>query len=116
MLHSGSFGGDALSLDGSHDFTASNWAGEVYLEKLSKKTGPPVVICRTCSLVKDKAPHDNALNLVIRFSMLSRTIPDIPNIEGYFNFQGASQGAADILKSVGHVNGVTPRHHSSGVK
>ncbi|KAL3477706.1 lovastatin nonaketide synthase [Aspergillus californicus] len=112
------------SVDGSQGFTATKWASEVFLEKLvqvtSTSTGStlPVIIHRTCSLIGDRAPHDDAMNSVIRFSLLSRKVPIVDNALGYFDFKDAAAVAADIAnhQTPRNPRNVIFRHHSSGVQ
>jgi aspyridone synthetase (hybrid polyketide synthase/nonribosomal peptide synthetase) len=102
--------------DGSQGFTASKWASEVFLENLAHRTGLPVVIHRPCSLTGDAAPEDDALNSVVRYSILSRTVPDVPNADGYFDFKDVREVAEDIVAGQAGNNPVTFLHHSSGAK
>ncbi|RYO76961.1 hypothetical protein DL762_009574 [Monosporascus cannonballus] len=71
-----------------------------------------------CSVIGARAPHDDAMNSIIRFSKLSRTVPAIPNARGYFDFRDVSEIAAEIVQSSSERkdNAVSFRHHSSGVK
>lgn len=71
-------------VDGSQGFTSSKWASEVFLENIAQETCLPVVIHRPCSIVGDRAPHNDAMNSVIKYSLLSRTVPDVPNARGFF--------------------------------
>ncbi|RYO82356.1 hypothetical protein DL766_002595 [Monosporascus sp. MC13-8B] len=79
---------------------------------------PDITIHRTCSVIGARAPHDDAMNSIIRFSKLSRTVPAIPNARGYFDFRDVSEIAAEIVQSSSERkdNAVSFRHHSSGVK
>ena len=71
-------------VDGSQGFTSSKWASECFLEKMACKTGLPVAIHRPCSIIGARAPHNDAMNSVIKYSLLSRTVPDVPNAGGFF--------------------------------
>lgn len=104
------------SSNGLEGFTVSKWASECFLEKLSHQTGLPVVIHRPCSLVGDRAPHDDAMNSVIRFSMLNRMVPDVPSAKGFFEFKQATEVAAEIAHAATTDKGIVFCHHSSGVK
>jgi len=112
--------------DGSQGFTSSKWASEKYLEDLSSKTRLPVAVHRPCSVVGDRAPHDDAMNSVVRFSLLSRKVPDVPAAEGFFDFKDATVLAEEIARGPVAANNTTNtegkggcisfRHHSSGVR
>ncbi|KAL2822454.1 hypothetical protein BJX63DRAFT_427023 [Aspergillus granulosus] len=101
--------------DGYEGLTASKWASEVFLEKVSRVSGLPVVIHRTCSVV-GHAPSDDAMNSVLRFSRLSRTVPAVPNAEGFFDFHEIAEVAGAIVRAqIGNDN-LCFQHHSSGVR
>ncbi|KAK2752687.1 putative Hybrid PKS-NRPS biosynthetic cluster [Arachnomyces sp. PD_36] len=102
--------------DGSEGFTATKWASEAFLEKVSGVSELPVVIHRTCSLIGDRAPSDDAMNSVLRFSRLSRTVPSVPNADGFFDFHDVTEIARAIAQDQPDVNRVSFRHHSSGVR
>lgn len=103
--------------DGSQGYTSTKWASEVFLESLAAKTGLPITIHRSCSLIGDSAPHDDAMNSIIRYSLLSRTVPDIPSAEGYFDFKDVCTVASEIAKSpISGKDLISFRHYSSGVK
>ncbi|KAI1173277.1 lovastatin nonaketide synthase [Nemania sp. FL0916] len=106
--------------DGSQGYTASKWAGEVFLEKLSQKTNLPVAIHRICSVVGAQAPPDDALNSVIHYSRLMRRVPSIPQARGFFDFKDVEVIARDIVSDIrartSHMPTILFRHHSGGVK
>lgn len=83
----------------------------------------PVQIHRPCALVGAQAPNSDALNAIIRFSMLMRKTPSFTNAEGYFDFQEVGvvgfdiAAAALVLATGGSGAGtVSFSHHSGGVK
>ncbi|KAK0373507.1 hypothetical protein CLIM01_09128 [Colletotrichum limetticola] len=127
--------------DGGEGFTAAKWASEVFLEKLSaaavteKNEGGllPVTIHRPCAVVGDKAPLEDALNALLRFSKLMGAVPQIEglNVEGYFDFERVEDVAGKIATAVvspqdpttlspyrdnSQAGGVSFRHYSSGVR
>ncbi|KAJ0418299.1 lovastatin nonaketide synthase [Aspergillus carlsbadensis] len=102
--------------DGSEGFTASKWAGEAFLEKVSRACGLPVTIHRTCSVIGDRAPSDDAMNSVLRFSRLSRTVPLVQNAEGFFDFHEVTEVARAIAQDQTADGRISFRHHSSGVR
>ncbi|KAF1948225.1 acetyl-CoA synthetase-like protein [Byssothecium circinans] len=102
--------------DGSEGFMACKWASEIYLENVARMTGLPVSIHRPCSLVGATATHDDALNSVIRYSLLSRTVPNIPHANGFFDFRSVDEVAVEIVSCAPAKAGLAFHHHSSGVK
>lgn len=118
--------------DGSQGFTASKWASERFLERVvetqahQSQTPLSINIHRACSLIGDRAPHDDAMNSVIRYSLLSKTVPHLPNAQGFFDFKDIVDVAKDIARAVSYsakgesesdssssVGGVVFQHHSS---
>ena len=118
--------------DGSQGFTASKWANKRYLERIVQTqekleaTQPlQVIIHRPCSLIGDRAPHDDAMNSVMRYSPLSHTVPTLPNAEGFFDFKDVVEVARDIAHDVASsasstgpspAKALTFRHLSSNVR
>ncbi|KAL4761091.1 uncharacterized protein BDW70DRAFT_159960 [Aspergillus foveolatus] len=56
------------------------------------------------------------MNSVLRFSRLIRTVPLVPNAEGFFDFHDVAEVAGAIAQDQPHDNRVCFRHHSSGVR
>ena len=103
-------------VDGSQGFTASKWAGECFLENVAREIGLPAVIHRPCSVVGSQAPHDDAMNSVIKYSLLSRTVPAVPNAKGFFDFKDVFEVATEIARGPVAQDSISFRHHSSGVR
>ncbi|KAI1772910.1 lovastatin nonaketide synthase [Hypoxylon cercidicola] len=125
ILQSNSFSSAPVSMathppptDGSQGYTSSKWVSERFLEKLAAKTSLPVAVHRICSLVGDRAPHDDAMNSIIRYSKLAGAVPAVPNTHGYFDFMDVVLVADEIARGPVAAEGpvVSYRHHSSGVK
>ncbi|ATY66088.1 polyketide synthase, putative [Cordyceps militaris] len=122
--------------DGTQGYTASKWASEVFLERLStsvrqaRKGGVAVpwkvAIHRPCALVSDEAPNSDALNAILRYSASMRCVPSLPRerARGYLDFgqvdQVVEEMVGDVLGLVAEGRdespGVTYKHHSGGVK
>ncbi|UKZ48078.1 putative Hybrid PKS-NRPS biosynthetic cluster [Trichoderma virens] len=80
--------------DGSEGFTATKWASEVFLQNLTEASAAsssqlPVTIHRSCAVVGDEAPIEDALNALLRFSNIMRVVPHTSdlNVGGYFDFK-----------------------------
>jgi thioester reductase-like protein len=114
--------------DGSEGYTSSKWASEVFLENLAtgtKGSGLSVEVHRPCVVVGDQAPHSDALNAILRYSALLRTVPNFAKADGYFDFKNVEMVSKDIaeaaiaatLRRPGvATEGIVFRHHSSGAK
>jgi aspyridone synthetase (hybrid polyketide synthase/nonribosomal peptide synthetase) len=118
---------------GSEGFTASKWAGEVFLEKLGCRahelTRPvPITIHRPCAVTGSEAPAEDALNAVLRMSKTLHAVPALAemNVHGYLDFidvHVVAEGIASAVVSDATVaNAITTcaptifRHYSSGEK
>lgn len=112
------------SNDGGEGFTSAKWASEIFLEKLASATSGNVqlrvTIHRPCAVVGDKAPLEDALNALLRFSQIIRAVPDMStiNVDGYFDFKSVNEVAHEIVATTieNETQGVVYRHHSSGEK
>lgn len=56
------------------------------------------------------------MNSVLRFSRLSRTVPLVPNAEGFFDFHDIAEVARAIAQDQTHDSRMCFRHHSSDVR
>ncbi|KAK1726269.1 uncharacterized protein BDZ83DRAFT_616985 [Colletotrichum acutatum] len=94
------------AVDGSDGYTASKWAGEVFLENLVNHLkerdhgtevgarGPPgpnplnlkIAIHRSCTLVSLQAPNSDAMNGILRYSLAMRCVPRLRRAEGFLDF------------------------------
>ncbi|KAF5131102.1 hypothetical protein E5D57_007451 [Metarhizium anisopliae] len=53
------------------------------------------------------------MHSVIRFPILNRMVPDIPNAQGFFDFKQASEVAAEVAHAAAREQGIAFRHYSS---
>lgn len=110
--------------DGSEGYTASKWASERFLEGLAKHTGVEVCVHRSCALIGEQAPSEDALNALLRYSLLMRAVPQPENVDGFFDFKDVHAVAAAIVEEAMMVTDpdqlarspLRIRHYSSGVK
>ncbi|CAI6093653.1 unnamed protein product [Clonostachys chloroleuca] len=115
-------------LDGSDGLTATKWAGEVFLERLAEHTDISINIHRPCTPIGDKAPPQDALNSLLRYSDILSATPRLTRMEGYLDFQKVEIIAEEIATMVTRrftklsnaskpaTSGVSFFHHSSNVK
>lgn len=112
--------------DGSEGFTTSKWASECFLEKFAKASGLPVYVHRPCAVIGESAPSEDALNALLRYSILMRAVPRFETFEGFFDFNDVSVVAAQVATNVLEVHprrmtgdGISSmrfKHYSGGVK
>ena len=86
--------------DGSEGFTASKWASERFLENISRETGLQVCLHRPCAVIGEKAPSEDALNALIKYSILMRAVPRFESFVGYFDFKDVHSVASEIVTEV----------------
>ncbi|KAJ5898872.1 AMP-binding enzyme domain-containing protein [Penicillium taxi] len=104
-------------VNGSQGVTASKWASERFLENISQDLGLPVTIHRHCALIGERAPADDVMNSVVRFSILTRKVPSISSAEGFFDFKDVVEVASEIVAQQPAIaDCVTYVHHSSGIR
>ncbi|KXG49293.1 Acyl transferase/acyl hydrolase/lysophospholipase [Penicillium griseofulvum] len=104
--------------DGSEGLTATKWASEAFLERYAQHTGLPVCIHRPCTPIGDNAPHQDALNSMLRYSNIMGATPQMTNMDGYLDFQKVEIIADEIATQVmdgidNRLSSVVFRHHSS---
>ncbi|CZT25509.1 uncharacterized protein RCC_11242 [Ramularia collo-cygni] len=69
---------------------------------------------RHCALVGERAPADDVMNSVVRFSLLTGKVPRIEGTLGFFDFKDVEIVAYDIAHSVSSDDDlVSYQHHSS---
>ena len=117
--------------DGSEGFTSSKWASECFLEKFAKNSVLEICIHRTCAVIGDSAPNEDALNALLRYSTLMRAVPRFKNFEGFFDFKDvdvvAREIVGNVLRKQNHARSTTGndgvpssslrfKHYSGGVK
>lgn len=124
-------------VDGSQGFTATKWASERFLEIVAQETGLEVHIHRPCAPTGDKAPSEDALNALLRFSRLMHAVPQFENFQGFLDFHPVQEVAGGIVRAAltsperrGELTGLSTIrlspspsipslvfvHHTSGVK
>ncbi|KAJ5422955.1 Acyl transferase/acyl hydrolase/lysophospholipase [Penicillium cf. griseofulvum] len=104
--------------DGSEGLTATKWASESFLERYAEHTGLSVRIHRPCTPIGDNAPHQDALNSMLRYSDIMGATPQMTNMDGYLDFQKveiiASEIATQVMDGIDNrLPAVVFRHHSS---
>ncbi|KAM5429353.1 putative Hybrid PKS-NRPS biosynthetic cluster [Microsporum canis] len=86
--------------DGSEGFTASKWAGERLLERVSQATGLDVTVHRPCAVVGPNAPSEDALNALLHFAEAQNSVPRFHNLAGYLDFAPVTDVARNISNFV----------------
>ena len=112
--------------DGSEGYTASKWASECFLENFAKESGLTVCVHRPCAVIGDLASSEDALNALLRYSILMRAVPRFENFAGFFDFDDVNNVAAELAKDVfaNHqrretgdaIPSIRFRHYSGGAK
>ncbi|KAI9693988.1 MAG: putative Hybrid PKS-NRPS biosynthetic cluster [Bathelium mastoideum] len=90
--------------DGSDGYTASKWASERFLERMSEKFLVPIWIHRPSSVTGDNAPTLDLMSNLLNFSKKMRKVPKSPAWKGSLDFVGVETVASQILDEVKHDN------------
>ncbi|KAF5860978.1 hypothetical protein ETB97_000888, partial [Aspergillus alliaceus] len=109
------------STTGDEGYMASRWVCERFLEKLSHFISFPIEIHRPCLYLGDQAPKTDAMNGVLRYTRLMKSIPRLERVRGYIDFKNVEDIAHDMVASAiamagEATSGIRFRHHSSGRK
>ncbi|KAG0161641.1 hypothetical protein PDIDSM_9176 [Penicillium digitatum] len=82
-----------------------------------------IQVHRPCVVVGAEAPNSDALNAILKYSTLMRTVPRFDRVEGYLDFQPVEDAAREIAEVVVSFAKQPPtagpvrfRHHSGKVK
>ena len=99
--------------DGSDGYTASKWASEVYLERLSKASGLPVWIHRPSSIMGEEPAETDLMANLLRYTLMMRAVPVLRasskgkqaiteggNEGGYIDLVDVENVAQGVLKHV----------------
>lgn len=113
----GSMKSTTPAADGKDGYTASKWAGEVFLENLvdhlndtqmqqqhqnqmtrsgSWRPSLKVEVHRPCTLASDQAPNSDAMNAILRYSRSMHCAPRLKRAEGYMDFAPIENVVASI--------------------
>ncbi|KAK5996028.1 Polyketide synthase-nonribosomal peptide synthetase phmA [Cladobotryum mycophilum] len=86
--------------DGSDGYTASKWASERFLERVSEKFSIPIWIHRPSSITGEDAPALDLMTNMLGFSKQLRLAPTSPAWRGTLDFVDVEQVAGDIIEEV----------------
>lgn len=100
--------------DGTDGYTASKWASERFLERISELSSLPVTIHRPSSITGEGAPDLDIMHNLLRYTRSMRAIPTTDKIVGHLDFISVEAAAAAIVSSLYEPNttGVRYRHQS----
>ncbi|KAL7916739.1 putative PKS-NRPS protein [Trichoderma velutinum] len=82
--------------DGSNGYSATKWASEVYLEKVTENSSLPIWIHRPSSITGENAPETDLMQSVIKHSLHLKAIPDLSSWQGSFDFVPVNEVAAGL--------------------
>lgn len=106
--------------DGSHGYTASKWASEVYLENCARNFGLPITIHRPSNITGAGAPAGDLIQNLLRYSVRIGGLPAPAEAwKGSFDFVPVDEVALGIVTdaATGNTGGaVLYRHHCGATK
>lgn len=86
--------------DGSDGYTATKWASERFLEKVSEEFSLPVWIHRPSSIMGEDAPALDLMTNMLELSKKMRIAPTSPAWQGSLDFVDVDRAASDIVEEV----------------
>ncbi|KAL7952857.1 putative PKS-NRPS protein [Trichoderma compactum] len=99
--------------DGSNGYSATKWASEAYLEKVTENSNLPIWIHRPSSITGENAPETDLMQSVIKHTLNLQAIPDLSSWRGSFDFVPVDDVAAGITSALYDVvQGLSFAHHS----
>ncbi|KAI1076749.1 hypothetical protein F5B20DRAFT_583920 [Whalleya microplaca] len=81
-------------------YTAAKWVSEVFLERISRQFGLPVVVHRPSSITGEDAPESDLMSNLMRFAEKTKSIPNPSSLHGWFDFVSVQAVASTILEKV----------------
>ncbi|TFA97733.1 Polyketide synthase-nonribosomal peptide synthetase [Trichoderma ghanense] len=121
--------------DGREGHMMSKWASEVFLENLvghlqasslrHQQNPWTVSVHRPSVIVSENAPNSDALNAILRYSILMQSSPRMDNVVGYLDLAQLDTVVAELCQSVIQLGSrqnkqestdIIFKHHSGGVK
>lgn len=93
-------------------YLATKWVGEVFLERVSRRFGLPVVVHRPSSVtgrgVDGESPGLDVVANVVEYALRTGTVPDTSGWDGYLDFVSVGTAAGTIVEHV------MASHHGNG--
>nr|A0A7L8UVC9.1 RecName: Full=Polyketide synthase-nonribosomal peptide synthetase ffsA; Short=PKS-NRPS ffsA; AltName: Full=Cytochalasans biosynthesis cluster protein ffsA [Aspergillus flavipes]QOG08944.1 FfsA [Aspergillus flavipes] len=104
--------------DGTDGYTASKWASERFLERVSEKFSVPIWIHRPSSITGEDAPTLDLMTNMLSFSKKLRKAPTSPAWQGTLDFVDVEKVATEIVEEVkndsAHPGGLVKYMYESG--
>ncbi|KXX81008.1 Polyketide synthase-nonribosomal peptide synthetase [Madurella mycetomatis] len=95
----------------TNGYVASKWVCETFLNRASQRLGLPVTIHRPGSVTGEGAPESDLMNNVVKYSELTRTVPELAgSLAGGFEvgFVSVEQVAETIIWSLMSCDNLLP--------
>nr|XP_036577184.1 AMP-binding enzyme [Colletotrichum truncatum]KAF6784096.1 AMP-binding enzyme [Colletotrichum truncatum] len=98
--------------DNSDGYTASKWASERFLERVSERTGLPVWVHRPSNIHRVEDPQFDLFQNLLKYSRLLQAVPVFPSLQGQLNLVEAGDIAQKLVHEVmeGPAQGIVYRH------
>ncbi|MCJ1477282.1 hypothetical protein MMC13_005953 [Lambiella insularis] len=87
-------------MDGSDGYTATKWASERFLEKVNEHCKLPVWIHRPSSIIREDTPELDIFQNILKFSRLSRSIPESQKLHGALDLVSLNTVAGNIVREL----------------
>ncbi|KAI2161307.1 hypothetical protein LOZ25_002353 [Ophidiomyces ophidiicola] len=84
----------------SDGYLVSKWASEVFLERTSAESDLPIFIHRPSSIIQDDFGDLDIISNILKYSRLTKTVPQADLWDGYVDFVTAAHVSSAIVKAV----------------
>lgn len=79
-------------------YTAAKWVAEVFLERLSRRTGLPVVVHRPSNITGEDAPALDLVGNLMRYARKTATMPSLDGWSGYLDSISVETAARELIR------------------
>ncbi|KAI0009473.1 hypothetical protein F4779DRAFT_365857 [Xylariaceae sp. FL0662B] len=86
--------------DTEDGYTTAKWVSELYLERVNRRYGLPVVVHRPSSITGEGVPESDLMSNLMRFAEKTRAVPDLGLLRGYFDFISVQAVASTIIRDM----------------
>lgn len=81
-------------------YKSTKWASEIFLERVNKALGLPVVVHRPTSIMGEGAPETDLMGSVMKFAQKAKAVPDAGSWRGYLDFVDVDTVAMTVMQEV----------------
>ncbi|KAI0799232.1 hypothetical protein GGR55DRAFT_692856 [Xylaria sp. FL0064] len=87
--------------DAFDGYTASKWASEYYLEKVSSHCDWPIWIHRPSSILRDDIPELDLMQNLIKYSRAMQAVPMLAKLRGFLDLVSRDSVVQSVVENIG---------------